>query len=384
MKEITYSLYEKNYNSNLFYNRLSNFTDDIKKDIDYFCGNYIKDFMNYLDKNHIEVTRTKAEYYLEILMIGVLWKSYINRAINLRIIPKNILIILSYLRKYKSLKKSVDKNRSIMETMFLNKEDDKIIEINKNNFEKLIGYLMATGDFNEEIKRLKSWEKYLKNKREDEVRKIISSAIELEEIFENKSKIELGIYTKKVNDFLHIADEKYKYREDFIVCRKREVEYHLNMVGAEIMNNSYREQFLKSKEKRLLLPSCMRLKDQENCKATKTEEGYVCAHCTTSCNINKYDKLGKEYNFKVYIIPHESNITIKKKFQYGEVGIIGVACILNLISGGLKAKSLGFVPQCVFLDYCGCKSHWDESGIITNFNEDKLLYTLGIIKNINV
>lgn len=35
-----------------------------------------------------------------------------------------------------------------------------------------------------------------------------------------------------------------------------------------------------------------------------------------------------------------------------------------------------------FLDYYGCKSHWHESGIITDLNEDKLLYTLGVNKNI--
>lgn len=97
--------------------------------------------------------------------------------------------------------------------------------------------------------------------------------------------------------------------------------------------------------------------------------------------MNKYDKLGKEYNFQVYIIPHESNITTNTNFKYGDIGIIGVVCVTNLISGGFKAKSLGFVPQCVFLDYCGCRAHWHESGIITEINEDKLLSTLGINKN---
>ena len=161
-------------------------------------------------------------------------------------------------------------------------------------------------------------------------------------------------------------------------CNRKEVEYHLNMVGAEIMNNAYREEFLKTKEKRLLLPACMRLKDEYNCKAIKTDEGYICANCNKNCHVNKYDELGKTYGFKTYIIPHESSISIKKKFNYGDIGIIGVACILNLISGGLKAKNIGFIPQCVYLDYCGCKLHWDQAGIITDINLNKLLYTIGV------
>ena len=382
MEEITYSLCKKNYNSNLFYEKLSSFTENIEKNIAYTSGEYIKDFMNFLDENHMEIIKTESEYYLEILTIGILWKNYINRAVNLKYIPKNILIILSSLRKYERLKNNVDKKRGIMETVFLSREGNKKIELNIKNFEKLIGYLKATGDFKEEVKILKLWNRYFTNKGADKVRKIILSSLEIAEIFESKAKKELSSYTEKINDFLILADEKYKYREDYISCRKKEVEYHLNMVGAEIMNNSYREEFLRSKEKRLLLPSCMRSKNDDNCKALKTEEGYICAHCTKSCNVNKYDKLGKYYDFQVYIIPHESNITIKRKFEYGDIGIVGVACVLNLISGGFKARGLGFIPQCVFLDYCGCKSHWHESGIITDINEDKLLYTLGVNKNI--
>lgn len=378
MEYITYYLCEKNYKSNIFYEKLESFTKNVEEDMALKCGKYTKDFMNFLHKNHMEI-RCEYEYYLEILMIGVLWKNYMNRAVNLKNIPKNLLIILAQLRKYEILKKSIDEKRAVMETDFLNQEDNKQSDISIKNFEKLIGYLKATGDFKEEVKRLELWLNYFKKKSEDEIRIIILLSLEIEEEFEKEAKMELGMYTEKVDDFLKLAEETYKYREDYITCRKKEVEYHLNMVGAEIMNNSYREQFLKTKEKRLLLPSCMRFKNND-CKAIKTEEGYICAHCTNSCNVNKYDKLGKDYNFKVYIIHHESNMTITRKFEYGDIGIVGVACVLNLISGGFKARSLGFVPQCVFLDYCGCKSHWHENGIVTDINEDKLLYILGVKK----
>lgn len=380
MEEITYYLCKDSDNSNLFYEKLSSFTEEVEEDIYNICGEYAKDFMKFLSMNNIEYLRSESEYYLDILMMGVLWKSYINRALGLKKIPRDILIILSFLRKYGTLKHIVDFKRGIMETIFLNNQYFRVIELNIKNFKKLIYYLEATGEYKEEVKRLKLWEQYFIVKGDSITRKILSSSLDVEECFKYKAKKNLGCYTEKVNDFLYRAENKYKYREDYISCRKSELEYFFNMVGAEIMNKSYRELFLASKEKRLLLPACMRAKDENICKAIKTEEGYICSNCTKSCNVNKYDNLGKEYNFKVYIIPHESSISMTNKFQYGDIGIIGVACIINLISGGFKARNLDLIPQCVFLDYCGCKAHWHESGIITDINKDKLLHTLGINK----
>lgn len=42
-----------------------------------------------------------------------------------------------------------------MGTVFLSREDNKKIEVNINNFEKLIVYLKVMGDFKEEVKILK-------------------------------------------------------------------------------------------------------------------------------------------------------------------------------------------------------------------------------------
>ena len=58
------------------------------------------------------------------------------------------------------------------------------------------------------------------------------------------------------------------------------------------------------------------------------------------------------------------------------IGIIGIACIPNLISGGFKALRLGFIPQCVVLDYCGCSNHWLYKKHMTKINENRLLYII--------
>ena len=378
MKEITYLLYENNDNSNEFYKKISIYTKNTVKSLKDIFNKYINNYINYIYTNEIESLRSKDEYLLEILMIGVFWNNYINRAINLKTLPQNVLIKLSYLREKEKVKKIADFNRGILETWFLNKNSYEKINFSLENYNKLISYMEAIGDYKQEAKRLKIWYNFFNYYKNKDTKVILRLASDFAKKFETNSKKELGQYTRNVSYFLNEADKKYKYREDFMFCNRKEVEYHLNMVGAEIMNNAYREEFLKTKEKRLLLPACMRLKDEYNCKAIKTDEGYICANCNKNCHVNKYDELGKTYGFKIYIIPHESSISIKKKFNYGDIGIIGVACILNLISGGLKAKNIGFIPQCVYLDYCGCKLHWDQAGIITDINLNKLLYTIGV------
>lgn len=378
MEKITYFLCESNESSTEFYKKNLNFSKKVLNKLEGNFSNDINDYMNYINKNNMEQLRSKSEYLLEILMIGVFWKEHVNKAISLSKIPRNILIKLSTLREKESIKKIVDINRGLLEYLFLNRRSNDKVKISLENYKKLVNYLKACGDYKEEAKRLEVWISYFFSLNKNKVDKILTSYLEFAKYFEYISQEVLGIYTKNVNLFLKNIDKKYKYREDFLFCSRKEVEYHLNMVGAQIMNEAYRKEFLKTKEKRLFLPSCMRIKDEKNCKAIKTEEGYICNSCSKNCNVNKYDKLGKKYNFQVYIIPHESSISVKNKIKDGHIGIIGVACVLNLISGGLKAKNLGFVPQCVFLDYCGCKDHWHDKGIITDINMSYLLYSLGI------
>ena len=88
-----------------------------------------------------------------------------------------------------------------MGKFFLSREGNKKIEVNIDNFKKLIGYLKAMGNFKEDVKILKLWNKYFTNKGADEVGKIISSALEIAEIFEKKAKKNCVVIQKKLMNF---------------------------------------------------------------------------------------------------------------------------------------------------------------------------------------
>lgn len=378
MDIITYSLYDKNNKSNGYYNNIDKFTDKVVIKIKEDIHEDITNFKDYIVRNNIEELRTNIEYYIEVLMLGVLWKSYVNKSVQLNIVPKLTLTGLSKLRENRYLKKPTDFFRGVVGTAFLNNENNEDINISIKNLNYLIDWLLSTGDFKEEVKRLKNWSSYLSSINEKEATNIIQICVNIANWFEDKSEEALGKYTINVDKFLAESYKKHKWKEDYIYCGRKKIEYYLNMVGAEMMNRAYRKDFVATLEKRLLLPACMRVKSANQCKAFQTKEGFLCRNCTETCKINQFTRLGQKYNFSTYIIPHESSIVVKEKNNKDKIGIIGVACVLNLISGGWKAKNLGFIPQCVLLDYCGCKNHWHSKGIITDININRLLYTVGV------
>lgn len=374
-KIITYSLKNGNVNSDDYYKDVSKFTDEVMKNAEDLSKDIIKDFKKYIDESKLEELRTTEEYMLEFLIIGVLWQLYSDDAMSLACFPKKVLTELNELRqKSEDIKTKVDVVRGILSTIFLMPNDNynSNAALTYENFDKLINWMSVSGEFNEEVKRFLNWRKYIFHIGEEKTKVFFTIAVTLALYFNARSEAALGKYTSKVDEFLKNEYPRHKWKEDIILCSRQKVEYHLNMVGAEILNRTFTENFLKATKKKLILPVCMRYKGQNECKAKATEEGYVCKHCEAMCRVNKLTKFGERNGFEVLIIPHASSAFKNSNIEYGKVGVVGVACVLNLLEGGYKARRFNMIPQCVILDYCGCKNHWDDKGIVTDINLDKL------------
>jgi len=174
---------------------------------------------------------------------------------------------------------------------------------------------------------------------------------------------------------LENINDKSFWREDLILRKRARIEYHLNMVGAELMNKAFRQAFLKTDKKVLLLPICMISPSKSYCQSKGFGREFKCKGCSSKCQVNELTGLGQRLGFNVMVIPHESSISAysnKEKLFDENTGVIGVACVLNLISGGWLLKDMNIPAQCVLLDYCGCKNHWHDKGIPTCINIDKL------------
>lgn len=199
--------------------------------------------------------------------------------------------------------------------------------------------------------------------------------------FEPESLKALGQYTPNVDKFLKESQPGHRWKEDVIFSARRRVEYHLNMVGADIMNRAFREAFLATKNKAVILPACMRYYPKPKCQARSNGLSCECTGCTPQCRVNQLTKMGKKFGFDVFLVPHESSVfsgDSGKRLMGEGTGVVGIACVSNLVSGGWKAKAMGLPPQCVLLDHCGCRKHWHEQGISTDINMRRLMDILGI------
>lgn len=370
---ITYNLKEKD---DLYFESVGVVTDSVLEASKPEIANYINSYRKFVNVNNLEELRSYEEYLFDMLSFGVYWQVYSKIAEQTFELPVYIAQKLYRLRqKNKKYKKYIDPIRGFIATAFLYEESVfESSEFNKMNIPKFINWLDATGEFREEVKRFHSLSAFLFGLTDasrviwfNELQKVI-------ECFRHESGILLAQYTKNVNEFLSQKLAEHRWKEDYIFCGRKEIEYHLSMVGAELMNRAYSSAFNNSDSVTLLVPACMRLHNDEKCKADKSSFDIKCVNCSKDCNISKLNKKGIAEGFNVSIIPHSSDFTkwLKTWAVGGNKGVIGVACPLNLILGGLELKSLDIPAKCIPLDFCGCQNHWDKKGIPTELNYNEL------------
>ncbi|MNZ36391.1 hypothetical protein D3C78_538080 [compost metagenome] len=379
MEGITYSLYGNSAGTEEYYRDTAIITDEL---IDKTNGEKtIKEFSRFVNDNNLE-SLDDLVYVLEYVMIGILLSKYGSRGGLLHQYGGKVLAgVYALKRTGKFARSAVGRLKGLVNTAWLVREGkaDSIISIiHVTQFFKLIGWLHATGEFEQETKRLEVWARFFRGKSFGDSSRMLSRAVRLAGWFEHRSLELLGGYTSNVDSFIDNRRSWLKWKENQIFCTRTRVEYHLNMVGAELMNRAFKNDFVNTKEKRVLLPICMREKGEKLCRAVQTEHGYLCKGCARDCQVHAITDLGKKHNFNVYMIPHASTAFGHQQMEKGDIGIIGVACPLNLISGGYKAKELGYEPQCVLLNYCGCARHWHDTGIVTNIELDRLKTMLHI------
>ncbi len=352
-----YHLTGNENNSQEFYKTLSTFTNRILFLFEEL--NAFDSFFEEVKQNHTQ-TKTREEFLVEFLILGNLWNHYGAKAQKTRFYEFALLRKLYQWRKTKpSHKKSWDSIRGFLAGFFLDKSPSQKLEYTLKNFEKLLLWLGATCEYNEEVRRFSVWKNYMhKNKGMGLL--LLREASEIAELFEQEAQKSLGKYTSGVNDFKHQNLKEYKFREDYFFCGRTEVEYHLNMFGAEILNRRLQAGFEKAKNKVVLLPTCMCRPKGNICQA-KTENGnLICGKCNFECQAFQITLSNNQKNVQTILMPHSSNFSafLEKWKNQSETALVGVACVLNLLTGGYEMQNLNIPSQCVFLNHSGCKGHW--------------------------
>lgn len=375
MFSITYSTLNLKGDNLQFYRDVVRITDEIVLESTPLFEDYIAQYQRFVGKNGIENVRSRNEYLLELIMLGILWRG--NES-NVKKAPIYITKMLGWLylvrKRNSTLKPMVDKIRGYLISPFLFYESERVLEHNLKSLNRLLIWLDATGEYSEEVKRLKGWFLFAESMSKADFGNFIDKAYNFSLLFEERCAKGLGDYTANVKRFISKAKVGYKGREDYALAVRKEVEYHLNMVGAEMLNRELRDRFVKSKQKIVLLPTCMRLDTDSTCLALDSGFERKCVGCNSKCNVGKVFKSLLPYRVDVYLIPHSSDFSkfLQRWKDDDDVALIGVACVPNLLMGGYEMIDLNIASQCIYLDHCGCKKHWDEKGVATSINIDQL------------
>ncbi|AIQ47413.1 hypothetical protein R70723_17075 [Paenibacillus sp. FSL R7-0273] len=369
---LTYSLYGSGGKTKPYYTEVARFTDEVlnsllkEKEIIEQMGDYARD-------KKLE-SYSSSIYGLEFLMIGVLWRVYGHNAGAGSVYAGKLLSSLYSLRSRNvRWRRPVDRVKGIAGTLVLSRNPGGCGKLDTVSFSRLTGWLQASGEFREECIRLEHWSDLFQGLPKAAAAEYLSRAVRLAAWFDRRSLEVLGCYTPNVERYIEHNGPRLRWRENRIFCSRERVEYHLNMVGAEIMNREFRGAFMAAQDKSIFLPVCMRKKQGNACKAVPEGAGYRCRSCTRDCRVHIITALSRKYDAKVLIIPHASTAFGKEKASEGDKGIIGIACVLNLISGGYQARRMGYQPQCVLLNQSGCVQHWHpDSGLETAIDLDRL------------
>ncbi len=385
---ITYSLVERRKNSEEYYNAVKAFAKEVLDKASESIGPDVNEFITYIKEFKLEEVRKTEEYILELISFGILWYTYGNAALEVKHAPFITLSRMAeWRKKHQKLKQAIDLFRGIMTTLVLLPKKERTTEINLPTIEqidKVCSWFEATGEFREEALRFIRWRAFWSTIGHDRFEQKLKSIALFTRWFESRSLEVLGDYTQNVESFIEKSQSRYRWREDRISCTRTRLEYHLNMVGAEIMNLAFREDFVNTEITSVLVPGCMRGRPFEECKAVKVKEGLKCQGCLPKCKVNQLREMGKRNNFDVYIIPHASDLTLwAPKPGRQRQGVIASACVTTLVEGGWELKRYGVPAQCVLLDYSGCKKHWHRDGFPTQLNVHELKRILNSKSSMN-
>ncbi len=240
---------------------------------------------------------------------------------------------------------------------------------------RTIAWMQASGEFGQEAARLAQWRGYLKTLPGSQARARVAAAMELFAWFEREALVALGRYSVGVERFLAGEYARRGIREDQLFCGRGRVEYHLAMVAAELMNQGLRGQFEATGRRAVLLPTCMRGAKAAACKAKVVGVDMTCTGCDQECAVNRITRRMARRGVPVYLVPHASSFSkwLERWEREHDVGVVAVACLMNILAGGYEMRARGIASQCVVLDYPGCEGHWRAEGIATGVDEERLV-----------
>jgi hypothetical protein len=385
MTPATYSLCPDGSPPERYYRAVATFADALLAAGREELGLVLAGYEGFVREHQVERLRTRSEYLLDALTLGVLWRAHGAGALRVGGARARLMETLAARGPRELLRPGVDCLRRSADACLLASVDDPWEPggptPSLDDLERLLTWLAATGEYDEEVSRLEPWGDFLHSDpllAEWMLAEIVLFAAEMEDA----AAAALGGYTSGVERFLRNDLVGHRWHEDLVQCGRRRAEYHLNMVGAEILNRAWRAEFERAPRKVVVLPACMRALPDERCRAEREEGGQLrCTGCAPRCAVAEIRALAARAGAEVIAVQHGSDFgrLVRAPALAAEgTAIVGVACVPGLVGAGWKARAAGLPAQCVLLEYSGCRAHWHPEGVPTRIHLGELARILGV------
>jgi len=149
-------------------------------------------------------------------------------------------------------------------------------------------------------------------------------------------------------------------------------QYLFFMLEIELTNRINREGFLKAPWRMALIAHCLR-DFREGCRSTRGDIEDQCTHCDLDCYVNMGSELLERHQIHPYISVSmdQKNLFAELKDDHPEMGVLGIACVPELVMGMRLCEELNVPAVGVPLDANRC-SRWLGECLETTFNLGEL------------
>jgi hypothetical protein len=172
--------------------------------------------------------------------------------------------------------------------------------------------------------------------------------------------------------FIARAHEEDPDRDAHSLRQTRKEKYLLEAISFFLYDRMNREAFNKTKDTLIVLPDCLSLHNPD-CIKTDEKWGDRCQGCVDDCLANRACELADRYGADVVFSKRklEQQLEHYQDRAGGDLGVIGIACILMLASGMRTASEVGVPTRGVLLNFCGCE-HWNDQPFASEFSMKRL------------
>jgi hypothetical protein len=165
--------------------------------------------------------------------------------------------------------------------------------------------------------------------------------------------------------------------EETSLRSKPEISYIRNMLAVGVLGRIMRRAFLKTRRRLIVLPDC--LKNYGDWECCKIDEGNAsaCTQCTPECIVYETTERFGNSHISIVLEPEDMDAYFAEmRKKHGQVGIVGVACALTMLSGFAKTIKHKHPTQGVFLNYSSCAHHWADPPYNTCYSLRRMAWVL--------